>query len=413
MEKRRVVITGMGTVNPVGNTVAESWAAVKAGACGIGAITWYDTSSMKVKLAGEVKGLEPAALLGRREAKKMDRFTQLALIAAGECMDNAGLNREKVDLSRCGVIFSSGIGGFESVGDAYQRGIERGFDTVSPFMIPMIISNMAAGHMAIRFGFQGMCSCVVTACAGGTNAVGDAFRHIRDGYAEVMLCGGAEAAVTPLAIGGFTAMKALYEGQDPLRASIPFDAKRSGFVMGEGAGALLLEELGHAQARGASIYAEITGYGANCDAHHITAPAPGGAGGAACMSLALADAGTAPETVDYINAHGTSTPLNDSSETAAIHTVFGEHAKKLMVSSTKSMTGHLLGAAGAVEAIFTALALKEGFVPATIGYQLPDPDCDLDVVPNQGRQAEIKTALSNSLGFGGHNAAIVLKKWEG
>ncbi|MCI8912862.1 MAG: beta-ketoacyl-ACP synthase II [Lawsonibacter sp.] len=413
MEKRRVVITGMGTVNPVGNTVAESWAAVKAGACGIGAITWYDTSSMKVKLAGEVKGLEPAALLGRREAKKMDRFTQLALIAAGECMDNAGLNREKVDLSRCGVIFSSGIGGFESVGDAYQRGIERGFDTVSPFMIPMIISNMAAGHMAIRFGFQGMCSCVVTACAGGTNAVGDAFRHIRDGYAEVMLCGGAEAAVTPLAMGGFTAMKALYEGQDPLRASIPFDAERSGFVMGEGAGALLLEELGHAQARGASIYAEITGYGANCDAHHITAPAPGGAGGAACMSLALADAGTAPETVDYINAHGTSTPLNDSSETAAIHTVFGEHAKKLMVSSTKSMTGHLLGAAGAVEAIFTALALKEGFVPATIGYQLPDPDCDLDVVPNQGRQAEIKTALSNSLGFGGHNAAIVLKKWEG
>ena len=401
MEKRRVVITGMGTVNPVGNTVAESWAAVKAGACGIGAITWYDTSSMKVKLAGEVKGLEPAALLGRREAKKMDRFTQLALIAAGECMDNAGLNREKVDLSRCGVIFSSGIGGFESVGDAYQRGIERGFDTVSPFMIPMIISNMAAGHMAIRFGFQGMCSCVVTACAGGTNAVGDAFRHIRDGYAEVMLCGGAEAAVTPLAMGGFTAMKALYEGQDPLRASIPFDAERSGFVMGEGAGALLLEELGHAQARGASIYAEITGYGANCDAHHITAPAPGGAGGAACMSLALADAGTAPETVDYINAHGTSTPLNDSSETAAIHTVFGEHAKKLM------------GAAGAVEAIFTALALKEGFVPATIGYQLPDPDCDLDVVPNQGRQAEIKTALSNSLGFGGHNAAIVLKKWEG
>ncbi len=413
MEKRRVVITGMGTVNPVGNTVAESWAAVKAGACGIGAITWYDTSSMKVKLAGEVKGLEPAALLGRREAKKMDRFTQLALIAAGECMDNAGLNREKVDLSRCGVIFSSGIGGFESVGDAYQRGIERGFDTVSPFMIPMIISNMAAGHMAIRFGFQGMCSCVVTACAGGTNAIGDAFRHIRDGYAEVMLCGGAEAAVTPLAMGGFTAMKALYEGQDPLRASIPFDAERSGFVMGEGAGALLLEELGHAQARGASIYAEITGYGANCDAHHITAPAPGGAGGAACMSLALADAGTAPETVDYINAHGTSTPLNDSSETAAIHTVFGEHAKKLMVSSTKSMTGHLLGAAGAVEAIFTALALKEGFVPATIGYQLPDSDCDLDVVPNQGRQAEIKTALSNSLGFGGHNAAIVLKKWEG
>jgi 3-oxoacyl-[acyl-carrier-protein] synthase II len=242
--------------------------------------------------------------------------------------------------------------------------------------------------------------------------VGDAFRHIRDGYAEVMLCGGGEAAITPLAIGGFTAMKALHEGEDPLRASIPFDAERSGFVMGEGAGALLLEELGHAQARGAKIYAEVVGYGANCDAHHITAPAPGGAGGAACMAQALSDAGIAPQAVDYINAHGTSTPLNDESETAAIHAVFRDHAKELMVSSTKSMTGHLLGAAGAVEAIFTALALGEGFVPATIGYQVPDPACDLDIVPQEGRQADIRTALSNSLGFGGHNAAIVLKKWE-
>lgn len=412
MKKRRVVITGMGTVNPIGNTVAESWLAVQAGTCGIGPITRYDTANMKVKLAGEVKNLDAGSLLGRREAKKMDRFTQLALIAAGECMDNAGLDREKEDLERCGVLFSSGIGGFETVGDAYRRGSERGFDAVSPFMIPMIISNMAAGHMAIRYGFRGMCSCVVTACAGGTNAVGDAFRHIRDGYAEVMLCAGAEAAVTPLAMGGFTAMKALHEGQDPLRASIPFDAGRSGFVMGEGAGALLLEELDHAKARDANIWAEITGYGANCDAHHITAPSPGGAGGAACMALALADAGIEPEAIDYINAHGTSTQLNDASETAAIHTAFGSHAEKLMVSSTKSMTGHLLGAAGAVEAIFTALALKEGFVPATIGYQTPDPACDLDVVPNRGRKADIKTALSNSLGFGGHNAAIVLKKWE-
>lgn len=412
MKKRRVVITGMGTVNPIGNTVAESWLAVQAGTCGIGPITRYDTANMKVKLAGEVKNLDAGSLLGRREAKKMDRFTQLALIAAGECMDNAGLDREKEDLERCGVLFSSGIGGFETVCDAYRRGSERGFDAVSPFMIPMIISNMAAGHMAIRYGFRGMCSCVVTACAGGTNAVGDAFRHIRDGYAEVMLCGGAEAAVTPLAMGGFTAMKALHEGQDPLRASIPFDAGRSGFVMGEGAGALLLEELDHAKARDANIWAEITGYGANCDAHHITAPSPGGAGGAACMALALADAGIEPEAIDYINAHGTSTQLNDASETAAIHTAFGSHAEKLMVSSTKSMTGHLLGAAGAVEAIFTALALKEGFVPATIGYQTPDPACDLDVVPNRGRKADIKTALSNSLGFGGHNAAIVLKKWE-
>ena len=396
MDKRRVVITGMGTVNPVGNSVAESWAAVKAGTCGIGPITRYDTSGMKVKLAGEVKNLDLDALLGKREAKKMDRFTQLSLAAADEAVRDAGLDRETEHPDRCGVIFSSGIGGFETVGQAHKRGEERGYDTVSPFVIPMIISNMAAGHMAIRYGFRGMCSCVVTACAGGTNAVGDAFLHIRDGYAEVMLCGGGEAAITPLAMGGFTAMKALYEGTD----------------MGEGAGALLLEELDHALARGARIYAEVAGYGANCDAHHITAPAPGGAGGAACIALALADGDIMPEAVDYINAHGTSTPLNDASETAAIHTVFGNRAAELMVSSTKSMTGHLLGAAGAVEAIFTALALKEGFVPATIGYQVPDPACDLDIVPNEGRNANLRIALSNSLGFGGHNAAIVLKKWD-
>ena len=412
MEKRRVVITGMGTVNPTGNTVAESWEAVKAGKCGIGPITRYDTTNQKVKLAGEVKDLDVDGLLGKRDAKKMDRFTQFALITADQAMADSGLDREKEDLDRCGVLISSGIGGFETVGEAHERGMTKGFDSVSPFMIPMIISNMAAGHAAIRYGFRGMCSCVVTACAGGTNAVGDAFRHIRDGYGDVMLCGGAEAAITPLAMGGFTAMKALTDSTDPLRASIPFDAGRSGFVMGEGAGILVLEEYEHAKARGASIYAEIIGYGANCDAHHITAPAPGGVGGAACMAQALADAGIAPEAVDYINAHGTSTSMNDACETAAIHTTFGEHAKELMVSSTKSMTGHLLGAAGAVEAIFTALALKEGFVPATIGYEQPDPACDLDIVPNRGREVEIKVALSNSLGFGGHNAAIVLKKWE-
>lgn len=411
MEKRRVVITGMGTVNPIGNTVAESWSAAKAGQCGIGPITRYDTSNQKVKLAGEVKNLDIDGLLGKRESKRMDRFTQLALVAADQAMADSGLESEQEDRSRCGVIFSSGIGGFETVGEAYERGLERGFDSVSPFVIPMIISNMAAGHIAIRHGFQGMCSCVVTACAGGSNALGDAFRLIRDGYAEVMLCGGAEAAITPLAMGGFTSMKALTEQPDPVRASIPFDAERSGFVMGEGAGALLLEEYGHAKARNAHIYAEVLGYGANCDAHHITAPAPGGAGGAACMAQALADAGIAPEAVDYINAHGTSTPMNDACETQAIHTTFGPHAGRLMVSSTKSMTGHLLGAAGAVEAIFTVMALAEGFVPATIGYQIPDPDCDLDVVPNVGRQADIQVALSNSLGFGGHNAAIVLKKW--
>ena len=412
MEKRRVVITGMGTVNPTGNTVAESWEAVKAGKCGIGPITRYDTANQKVKLAGEVKDLDVDGLLGKRDAKKMDRFTQFALIAADQAMADSGLDREKEDLDRCGVLISSGIGGFETVGEAYERGLAKGFDSVSPFMIPMIISNMAAGHAAIRYGFRGMCSCVVTACAGGTNAVGDAFRHIRDGYGDVMLCGGAEAAITPLAMGGFTAMKALTDSQDPLAASIPFDARRSGFVMGEGAGILVLEEYEHAKARGAKIYAEVLGYGANCDAHHITAPAPGGAGGAACMAQALADAGIAPEAVDYINTHGTSTSMNDACETAAIHSTFGGHAQKLLVSSTKSMTGHLLGAAGAVEAIFTALALKEGFVPATIGYREADPACDLDIVPNEGRKADIRVALSNSLGFGGHNAAIVLKKWE-
>ncbi len=412
MEKRRVVITGMGTVNPIGNSVAESWEAVHAGKCGIAPITRYDTAGLKVKLAGEVKNLDLETLLGKRECKKMDRFTQLALAASDQAVADSGLDRERENLDRCGIIFSSGIGGFETIEEAYKRAETRGYDSVSPFMIPMIISNMAAGQMAIRYGFRGMCTCVVTACASSNNALGDAFRHIRDGYSEVMLCGGAEAAITPLAMGGFTSMKALSDSADPKRASIPFDAERSGFVMGEGAGALLLESYEHAAARGAKIYAEVIGYGSSCDAYHMTAPAPGGAGGAACMAQALADAGIAPEDVDYINAHGTSTPMNDSCETQAIHTTFGEHARKLMVSSTKSMTGHLLGAAGAVEAIFTALALKEGYVPATIGYQVPDPACDLDIVPNEGRKADIRIALSNSLGFGGHNAAVVLKKWE-
>ena len=412
MEKRRVVITGMGTVNPIGNSVAESWQAVKDGKCGIGPITRYDCSDMRVKLAGEVKNLDIDSVLGKREAKKMDRFTQFALIAAQQAMDDSGLDREGEDLSRCGVICSSGIGGFETVSEAHRRGESRGYDSVSPFVIPMIISNMAAGQIAIRFGFQGMCTCVVTACAGGTNAVGDAFHYIRDGYAEVMLCGGTEASITPMSIGGFTSMKALTQTEDPDRASIPFDAERSGFVMGEGAGVLLLEELEHAKARGAKIYAEVAGYGATCDAHHITAPLADGSGGAKAMAMALTDGGVAPEQVGYINAHGTSTHLNDAGETAAVKTVFGPHAYQLAMSSTKSMTGHMLGAAGAVEAIFTALSLRDGFLPATIHYQTPDPACDLDVVPNEGRPADIRYALSNSLGFGGHNGSLLLKKWE-
>ena len=413
MEKRRVVITGMGTINPVGHNVAESWQAVRDGVCGIAPITQYDSSAQKVHLAAEVKNWDPTAVLDKKEVRHMGRYSQFAVAAAKEAMADSALNMEAEDSTRCAVIVSSGIGGISTTESEQTRCLQKGFDKASPFYIPSNIANMAAGRIAIEFGFKGMCTCPVTACAGGSNAVGDAFRHIRDGYGEVMLCGGTEAAITPLAMGGFTAMKALTESQDISRASIPFDAERSGFVMGEGAGALVLEEYEHAKARGAKIYAEVIGYGANCDAHHITAPAPGGAGGAACMTQALADAGITPEQVDYINAHGTSTPMNDSCETAAIHTSFGEHAKKLMVSSTKSMTGHLLGAAGAVEAIFTALGLRDGFLPATINYQVPDPACDLDYIPNQGREQQVEYALSNSLGFGGHNACVLFKKWEG
>ena len=410
--KRKVVITGMGAVTPIGNTAADSWAAARQGVCGIAPITHYDTSAQKAKLAGEVKDLDPSLWVDKREMRKMDRVTQLAMVAAAQAMEDSGLNMENEDAARCGVIVSSGIGGLSTIESEHSRGLEKGFDRVSPHFIPMVITNMSAGHIAIRYGFKGMCSCPVTACASGSNAIGDAFRQIRDGYADVMLCGGTEASITPLGIGGFTSLKALHTGTDPLRASIPFDAERSGFVMGEGAGILMLEEYEHAKARGAKIYAELAGYAANCDAHHITAPAPGGEGAARCMTLAMADAGVAPEEVGYINAHGTSTPMNDSCETAAIKAAFGEQAGKLAASSTKSMTGHLLGASGAVEAIFTALAVRDDFVPATIGYKVADPACDLDIVPNNGREMHLTAALSNSLGFGGHNACLVFKKGE-
>ncbi len=413
MERRRVVITGMGTVNPLGHSVAETWQAVRDGVCGIGPITQYDSSAQKVHLAAEVKDFDPAVALEGRDWRHMSRYAQLAMASAQEAMADSALDLEQLDCSRCGVIVSSGIGGIGVTEREGLRCAQKGYDRASPYYIPMAIANMAAGLIAIAFGLKGMCTCPVTACAGGTNAVGDAFRYIRDGYAEVMLCGGAEAAVTPLSIGGFTSMRALHVGDDPNRASIPFDAKRSGFVLGEGAGILILEEYEHALARGAKIYAEVVGYGATCDAYHMTAPAPGGEGGARAMAQALSDGGVAPEQVGYINAHGTSTPLNDSGETAAIKAVFGDHAYKLAVSSTKSMTGHMLGAAGAVEAIFTALTLRDGYLPATIHYQEPDPACDLDYVPNQGREAQVAYALSNSLGFGGHNACVLLKKWEG
>ena len=412
MEKRRVLITGLGTVNPLGHNAADTWQAVRDGVCGIGPITRYDCSAQKVHLAAEVKDWDPTTVLDKKDVRHMSRYTQLAAAAAKEALADSGLIPEAEDRTRCGVIVSSGVGGIEMAESEELRCSQKGFDRASPFYIPTTIANMGAGFIAIMAGFQGMCTCPVTACAGGSNAVGDAFRHIRDGYAEVMLCGGAEAAITPLSIGGFTSMRALHVGDDPSRASIPFDAERSGFVLGEGAAILLLEELEHAKARGARILAEVVGYGATCDAYHMTAPRPDGSGAAKAMEMALADGGAKPEDVDYINAHGTSTPLNDAGETAAVKTVFGDHAYKLAISSTKSMTGHMLGAAGAVEAMFCAMALHDGYLPATINYQVPDPACDLDVVPGHGRSADVRYAMSNSLGFGGHNGSLLFKRWE-
>lgn len=410
--RRRVVITGLGAITPVGLTAKQSWEAIRQGKCGIAPITAYDTSGRMVQLAAEVKGFSVDNMPDKANLRRLGRFTQFALIAAREAMADAGFTPSEQEKTRCGVMVSSGIGGQIIMEAEHDRGRERGWDRVSPYYIPTAISNMAAGQIAIDHGFQGMCTCPVTACAGGTNAVGDAFHYIRDGYADVMLCGGTEASVTPLAVGGFTSMRALSMATDPDRASIPFDKERNGFVMGEGAGILLLEEMEHALARGAHIYAEICGYGATCDAYHMTAPLPDGSGGAKAIAMALEDGHTAPEAVDYINAHGTSTRLNDAGEVAAIKQVFGEHAHELMVSSTKSMTGHMLGAAGAVEAMITALSLRDGFVPATIHYQVPDEACDLDVVPNAGRAVDIRVAMSNSLGFGGHNCSVLLKKWE-
>ncbi|MCR5723420.1 MAG: beta-ketoacyl-ACP synthase II [Lachnospiraceae bacterium] len=410
---RRVVITGMGTVNPLGNSVKDTWEGVKAGKCGIAPITHFDTTDFKVKLAAEVKDLDTAEILGAREIKRMDIFTQFACVAAKEAMSDAALDMTAENPDRCGCIVSSGIGGLSTIATEHGKGETKGYKFVSPYFIPMTISNMAAGQIAIEYGLKGICTSVVTACAGSNNAIGEAFHRIRDGYEDVMVCGGAEGVIMPLAMAGFQSMQALSLSTDPGRASIPFDKERNGFVMGEGAGIIVIEELDHALSRKAKIYAEVVGYGTNCDAYHITAPNPEGEGGAKCMALAVKDAGLNMTDIDYINAHGTSTGLNDSGETLAIKKAFGDHAYKLMVSSTKSMTGHLLGAAGAVEAIITSLALKESFVPATINYKVPDPACDLDIVPNEGRKAEIETALSNALGFGGHNASLVLRRYHG
>ncbi|MGI5932144.1 MAG: beta-ketoacyl-ACP synthase II [Eubacterium sp.] len=413
---RRVAITGLGIICPIGNTVEEAWDAVLQGKNGIGPITHYDTAGRKVTLAGEVKDPDFQKYIDKRELRKMDPYTQFAMTAAVQAMADAGLEEPEGDTdtwkerNRWGIIMASGIGGISTIEQEQTKGLEKGFDRVSPHFIPKSISNMAAGQIAIRFGLHGHCSCTVSACASAANAIGDAFRLIRDGYEDLMVCGGAEAAITPLSIGGFTTLKALTTESDPSRASIPFDKERRGFVMGEGAGCLILEEYEHAVSRGAHIYGELAGYGANCDAHHITAPLEDGAGAARCMADALKDAQVAPEAVDYINAHGTSTPMNDRCETAAVKQVFGAYAKQLKISSTKSMTGHLLGASAAVEAVLTVKAMEQDFLPPTINYQVPDEECDLDIVPGQGYSSPINVAISNSLGFGGHNVTLVFRK---
>lgn len=418
--KRQVVVTGLGTVNPLGNSVEESWAKIREGKHGIGPITQFNTSDFEVKLAAEVKDFDPSKRLNKKEALRMARFTQFALYAAAEALEMAGIDRIsskeedqgaiKAGRRDAGVIVSSGIGGLSVIEKEHLRGMEKGYEKVSPFFIPMTISNMAAARIAIDYGFGGMCTCPVTACAGGNNAIGDAFHRIRDGYENLMVCGGTEAAITPLGIGGFSSMKALCKVKNPDRASIPFDADRGGFVMGEGAGILVLEEKEHAVKRGAKILAEIIGYGANCDAYHITAPAPEGTGGAVCMQLALEDAGIAPEKIDYVNAHGTSTHLNDTGETMALKKVLGRHAYEIPVTSTKSATGHLLGGAGGVEAVLCVKALEESFVPPTVGLEKKDPECDLNYVPGKGYETELHFALSNGLGFGGHNACLIFHR---
>ncbi|MDO5339804.1 MAG: beta-ketoacyl-ACP synthase II [Eubacteriales bacterium] len=407
---RRVVITGMGAVTPVGNNVNDMWEAVKAGKCGIGRITHYDTDKSAVKLAGEVKDFDSESIADKAELRKMDDFTIYALAAADEAVKDSGIDFDEENTLRCGVILSSGIGGLTTIQRECLRGESKGYDRVSPHFVPMSITNMAAGHVAIRFGLHGMCTSVVTACASGTNAVGDALRQIRDGYQDVVVCGGAESCITDFGIGGFTSMHALSKSEDVSRASIPFDKERSGFVMGEGAGVLILEEYEHALNRGAKIYCEVAGYGSTCDANHVTAPLEDGSMAAQAMMEAVKDAGVSADRIDYINAHGTSTKLNDKGETNAIKKAFGEHAYKLAISSTKSMTGHMLGASGAVEAIISALAVKNDIIPPTINYRVPDDDCDLDIVPNVARSTSVDYAMSNSLGFGGHNASIVLRK---
>ena len=411
---RRVVVTGLGAITPLGNTLDAYWQGLVEGRSGIGRITHFDASQHKCQIAGEVKGFNPADFLDAKESQRMDRFAQFAIVAAREALQDAQFTITDLNSGDVGVIIGTGIGGIKVLEDQQTILLQKGPNRCSPFMVPMMIANMAAGLVAIDTGAQGPNSCPVTACASGSNAVGDAFRLIQQGYANAMICGGTESAVTPVSVAGFSSARALsFNNADPLHACRPFDKNRDGFVMGEGAGVLFLEELEQAVQRGARIYAEVVGYGMTCDAYHITSPIPGGLGAAKAMELCLRDAGLPPEAVTYINAHGTSTPANDKTETEAIKKVLGDHAYRIPISSTKSMTGHLLGGAGGIEAVALAKIIAHDRVPPTINLETPDPECDLDYVPHTCREQTVDLALSNSFGFGGHNVTLAFRKYLG
>lgn len=413
-EKKRVVVTGIGALTPIGNTATEYWEGLIEGRNGIGPITLFDASNHDSRIAGEVKGFDPHAYMDRKDAKRMDRFAQFAVAASKQALADAKFEINDLNAEQVGVMIGTGVGGLKVMEDQQEIYLNRGPDRCSPFMVPMMIANMAAGLVAIHTGAKGPNSCAVTACASGSNAIGDAFRLVQMGYVQAMICGGTEAAVTPLSLGGFAAARALStRNDDPAHASRPFDKDRDGFVIGEGCGVLILEELEHALSRGAKIYGEMVGYGMTCDAYHMTSLAPGGDGPARAIQLALKDAELTPEQVSYINAHGTSTGLNDPTETAAIKKALGaDVAKKIVVSSTKSMTGHLLGGSGGIEAVASVLAIANDQVPPTINLQNPDPECDLDYVPNQSRKLPVEVVLSNSFGFGGHNVTLAFKKYR-
>ena len=408
----RVVVTGMGAITPIGNDVESFWNGLKEKKLGFGPITYFDTTDYKAKLAAEVKNFDPKQYMDPKAARRMEVFSQYAVAAAGQALKDAGIDMEKEDPYRVGVCVSSGIGSLQAVEREYKKLLDKGPGRVNPLLVPLMISNMAAGNVSIQFGLKGKSINVVTACATGTHSIGEAMRSIQHGEADVMVAGGTESSITPTGVAGFTALTALSSATDPERASIPFDAERSGFVMGEGAGVVVLESLEHAKARGAKIYAELAGYGATSDAYHITSPAEDGSGAAMAMKFAMEDAGVKPEEVDYINAHGTGTHHNDLFETLAIKTALGDHAYNVKINSTKSMVGHLLGAAGGVEFITCVKSIEEGFVHATAGLQVDDPECDLDYTKGDGVAMEVRCAISNSLGFGGHNASLLVIRFE-